>query len=46
MPLNITQTDQMAPCGIGKDNNGTMGFNCSTVILIVSMHSVIEEINL
>ena len=23
-PLNITQTDQMAPCGIGKDNNGTM----------------------
>jgi hypothetical protein len=38
-PLNITQTDQMAHCGIGKDNNGTMyvvgylgslkGFNCS-----------------
>jgi len=24
MPLNIIQTDQMAPCGIGKDNNGTM----------------------
>ena len=23
-PLNIIQTDQMAPCGIGKDNNGTM----------------------
>jgi hypothetical protein len=22
--LNITQTYQMAPCGIGKDNNGTM----------------------
>jgi hypothetical protein len=23
-PLNITQTDQMAPRGIGKENNGTM----------------------